>query len=86
MNPDLEDFLQSTFDSIGSSAGAVGRVILKPDYEASLNPDDRTKLRDELLQSLEGKSADIDFEPSAEYKTLSHYIRRIRVDLTLTLR
>jgi hypothetical protein len=77
MNPDLEDFLQATFDSITSPPGNIGRVILKPDYEASLNPEDRTKLQEELLALLSGKSADTDFEPPAMHQTLSHYIRHI---------
>jgi hypothetical protein len=77
MNPDLEDFLQATFDSITSPPGNIGRVILKPDYEAALNPEDRAKLREELVTSLAGKTADTDFDPPAEHKTLSHYIRHI---------
>ena len=78
MNPDLEDFLQSTFESLRSTDNRIGRVIVKPDYEAELHPDDRKALQNELLQSLQGKSLDSDYEPAAEQQpTLSRYVLRI---------
>jgi hypothetical protein len=78
MNPDLEDFLQNTFDPVQRSGRSFGRVILKPDYEAELNPADKEQLIAQLIASLEKRHSGEEFEPEQQqFPVLHQYVRLI---------
>lgn len=86
MNPDLEFFLEDAFASIKQSSKEVGRVVVEPDYDATVTPSDAQPLCQELsrllrqqhptdaaLHSNDGFEAAI----SDDYPLLRKYIRRV---------
>ena len=50
MYPELETFLDETFGGIEATTGAIGRVVVEPDYDTQPNPQEKQQLSDGLLQ------------------------------------
>lgn len=86
MNPDLEFFLEDAFAPVKQSSKEIGRVVVEPDYDAMLRPEDAQPLCEELekllhhlqptqpaLHSHDGFEARI----SDEYPLLRRYVRRV---------
>ncbi len=77
MNPDLEFFLEDAFDPIQPTSGAIGRVVVEPDYDIDPDEKDKAKLRDELVQCLKEHSGEKEFAPPGNFATLAKYVREI---------
>jgi hypothetical protein len=86
MHPDLEVFLEHTFQSVAQTSPEIGRVVIEPDYEVEPDPKDGGHLASELLQCLREAEVDKgalaghegqDVEIQAPYRLLRRYIRRI---------
>lgn len=86
MNPDLEFFLEDAFAPLKQSSSKVGRVVVEPDYDATVAPDDAQPLCQELSNLLEQQhptetalhSHDGFEAPIGEtYPLLRKYVRRI---------
>jgi len=86
MNPDIETFLDTAFRSIQPTSPDIGRVVVEPDYEASLSEPDAGSLQSELLQCLREQSPDspalashqgfeVNLVPA--YPLLKKYLRRV---------
>lgn len=52
MHPDLDDFLETAFGAIQPTAGAIGRVVVEPDYDVAPDPSEAQPLAEELLATL----------------------------------
>lgn len=86
MNPDIEDFLNSAFESIQPTSSEIGRVVVEPDYDNDPSPSDAAAIRAELVEILRAPSLDASDLSSPEGFELvisdgstlvSKYIRRI---------
>jgi hypothetical protein len=86
MHPDLEFFLEDTFQSVQRTSPEIGRVVVEPDYDVAPDAQHAGNLANELLQCLrEAKLGDkalsthegYDIEIPGAYSLLRKYIRRI---------
>ena len=86
MHPELEDFLEETFQDIKPTDPAIGRVVVEPDYEAQPEAKDAGHLASELLQCLRDADASEvasagreghEIEIPGAYRVLRKYILRI---------
>ena len=86
MHPELEDFLERTFEHIEPTDQAIGRVVLEPDYEVQPDAKDAGHLASELLQCLREVDGRViagcghngyEVEIPGASRVLRKYIRRI---------
>ena len=87
MNPDLEIFLEDAFEPVAPTSGAIGRVVVEPDYETE-HPTTANagQLRDELISLLNEQSPDtvrlhshegVEIAIPERYRLLSRFLRRV---------
>jgi hypothetical protein len=86
MHPDLQFFLEDTFKTVEPTAAYIGRAVVEPDYEADVDLEESSALRQELIDCLlvqsplPGQLKDPDgYEVTvpSKYPVLTKYIRRI---------
>jgi hypothetical protein len=86
MKPDLEFFLEQTFDPVEPTSPEIGRVIVEPDYETSYDAAEATSLRKQLIACLAAQSpkakdlsapGGYEVHSMNKYPVLAKYIRRI---------
>src|SRR4051794_23477381 len=86
MHPDLEDFLESAFQSVAPTSPSIGRVVVEPDYDCAPSEQDAVHLASELVQTLQGQTESPskltshqgqEIEIPGKYRLLALYIRRI---------
>ncbi len=86
MHPELEDFLESAFESLQPTSSMIGRVVVEPDYNIKPDPSCAGHIAQQLsdcirnqpltkdqLASRDGLEATI----GPEYKLLRKYLRHI---------
>ena len=86
MDPQLEFFLEDTFQSVAPTSTQIGRVVIEPDYDKSPEAQDRYQLSQELVQCIQEQRANADqlaaptglkIEIPSKYPVLAKYIRSI---------
>lgn len=77
MHPDLDDFLESAFQSVQPVAPAIGRVVVEPDYDVEPDPRDASELANQLTDCLRTQTMPGDVEIARNYPLLKKYLRRI---------
>ncbi|MBV8072280.1 MAG: hypothetical protein JO270_20425 [Acidobacteriaceae bacterium] len=86
MNPELELFLEEAFASLKQVSGQIGRVVVEPDYDAAVNAEDASALREELVAFVNSqRPPDKDLRSHDGFETpitgqfalLKKYLRRI---------
>jgi hypothetical protein len=86
MHAELEDFLESAFDSIQPTSSAIGRVVVEPDYDVQPDPSCASHITQQLLDCIRNQplTADrlaardgLEATIGPEYKLLRKYLRRI---------
>lgn len=77
MHPDLDDFLESAFESVQPVSSAIGRVVVEPDYDAAPDPRDASELANQLTDCLRGQILPGNVEIDIKYALLRKYLRRI---------
>ncbi len=86
MHPDLEFFLEETFKTVEPTTAYIGRAVVEPDYDADVDLEESSALRQELMECLVAQSPlpgqlkdpdGYDVKIPAKYPVLTKYIRRI---------
>lgn len=77
MHPDLEFFLEETFDQIQPSLPGIGRVVVEPDYDAEPDPSEKDKLRAEFLQFVRDHPDSGEVDVPSDSGVLAKYLRRV---------
>ncbi len=86
MDPNLEFFLERSFESVQPTLSEVGRVVVEPDYDRSPVPEDARELAEELTRCLREQSPEsaalashdgFTVDVMGKYPLLSKYIRSI---------
>ena len=78
MNPELEFYLQSVFDSVEPTSNAIGRVVVEPDYDVEQRDEDRDRLRQELVAFVQEQPIQAsEAQPPEKYPILRKYVRSI---------
>ena len=78
MNPGLEFYLESIFDSIEPTSDAIGRVVVEPDYDVEECDEDRDRLREELVAFVREQRVEThEAKPSEKYAVLRRYVRNV---------
>ena len=86
MNLDVETFLENAFEAIQPTSAGIGRVVVEPDYEVQVSPEDAGRLAEDLTQFLQGAPRDsaaiaspqgYDVEIPKQFELLRKYLRQI---------
>ncbi len=82
MNLKIEAFLEDALDGVQPTSQKIGRVVVEPDYEATVSPGDAAPLAAELSQCI-AQSTPAALAESSEiaipenFAVLRRYIRQI---------
>ncbi len=77
MHPDLEDFLECTFEDVVQSSSNTGRVVVEPDYDVAPDPLDARQLANQLTDCLRDQKPPGEVAIDSKYGLLKKYLRRI---------
>jgi len=83
MNLNVEAFLEDAFQSVEPTSDKIGRVVVEPDYEATVVPQDAVPLANELREYLSHSPAPPDSPQGLEIAVpeasslLKRYLRQI---------
>ncbi len=86
MHAELEDFLESAFNSVQPTSGMIGRVVVEPDYDVQPDPSCSSHITQQLSDCIRSQSlaadrlasrAGLEATIGSEYGLLKRYLRRI---------
>jgi hypothetical protein len=85
MNLKVEAFLEEAFQFVEPTSEKIGRVVVEPDYEATVVPQDAAPLAQQLRECLSHSPAPphspqgVDIAIPDAYPLLKRYLRQITV-------
>ncbi len=86
MHPELEDFLESAFDSVQPTSSMIGRVVVEPDYDVKPDPSCASHIAQQLSECIRNQQlvndrlatlGGLEVTIGPEYNLLRKYLRRI---------